>query len=197
MTDVGPDTDWTAALTGVSVVIHLAARVHVIGESAASPLDAFRTVNVAGTERLLAQALTSGVRRVVYLSSVKVNGESGSYSEADSPSPEGPYAVSKYEGEQVVRGFSNGIESVIVRPPLTYGPGVRANFQMLLRAVTRGVPLPFGSVRNQRSLVALDNLADFILTSMTHPAAAGETFLSRCIQCALPTGRGSFSTRMA
>lgn len=177
VSDVGADTDWTATLAGVSVIVHLAARVHVVRDSSANPLNEFRRVNVAGTERLLQQAVGSGVRRVVYISSLKVNGESGSYSESDRPSPEGPYAVSKYEAEQVVRTFADRIETVIVRPPLVYGPGVRANFHTLLRAVTRGVPLPLGSVRNQRSLVGLDNLVDFIVTCMVHPAAAGETFL--------------------
>lgn len=175
--DIGPDTDWTAALAGVSVVVHLAARVHVVRESSATPLDEFRQVNVAGTERLLAQALAAGVRRVLYLSSLKVNGESGHYSEADPPRPAGPYAISKYEAEQVVHTFSDRMETVIVRPPLVYGPGVRANFQALLRSVRRGLPLPLGSIRNRRSLVALDNLVDFIITCMVHPAAAGETFL--------------------
>jgi UDP-N-acetyl-alpha-D-quinovosamine dehydrogenase len=175
--DVGPDTDWNTALAGVSVVVHLAARVHVMREASASPLEEFRRVNVAGTERLLRQALASGVRRFVYVSSVKVNGESGSYSETDPPRPESPYAISKYEAERVVHTFADRMETVIVRPPLVYGPGVRANFQALLRTVRRGLPLPFGSIRNRRSLVALDNLVDFILTCMVHPAAPGETFL--------------------
>ena len=176
--DIGPETDWTAALSGVSVVVHLAARVHVTRDASANPLEEFRRVNVAGTDRLLRQALAAGVRRVVYVSSVKVNGESGTHSEADPPRPEGPYAISKYEGEEVVRRFGrdSGIESVIVRPPLVYGPGARANFHALLRAVRSGVPLPFGAVQNRRSLVALDNLVDFIITCTTHPAAAGETF---------------------
>jgi len=176
--DVGPDTDWAPALAGVSAIVHLAARVHVTREGSADPLEAFRRVNVAGTERLLRQAVAAGVRRVVYLSSVKVNGESGAYSETDPPRPEDPYAVSKYEAEQVldVVAREGGIETVIVRPPLVYGPGARANFGALLRVVRRGLPLPFAAVRNRRSLVGLDNLADFIMTCLTHPAAAGEMF---------------------
>ena len=176
--DLGPDTDWTAALSGVSVVVHLAARVHVMHDAAADPLAEFRRVNVAGTETLVRQAVAAGVRRVVYLSTVKVNGESGTLSEADPPRPQGPYAVSKYEAEQVLQRMTReaGIETVTVRAPLVYGPDVRANFRALVRVVRSGVPLPFGAVRNGRSLVALDNLVDFIITCATHPAAAGETF---------------------
>ena len=176
--ELGPDTEWTSALAGVSVVVHLAARVHVMHDSSANPLDDFRRVNVSGTETLVRQAVAAGVRRVVYLSSAKVNGESGIHSEADPPRPQGPYAISKYEAEQVLHRVARetGLETVIVRPPLVYGPGVRANFQALVRVVRSGVPLPFGAVRNGRSLVALDNLVDFIITCVTHPAAAGETF---------------------
>jgi nucleoside-diphosphate-sugar epimerase len=176
--DIGPDTDWGPALSGVSVVVHLAARVHVTREASDNPLELFRRVNVAGTDRLLRQAIAAGVRRVVYLSSVKVNGESGTYSETDPPRPEDPYAISKYEAEQVLNAAAreSGIEVVIVRPPLVYGPGARANFHALLRTVRRGVPLPLGAVRNCRSLVALDNLVDFIITCTTHPAASGQIF---------------------
>jgi nucleoside-diphosphate-sugar epimerase len=178
VTDIGPDTDWRTALSGVSVIVHLAARVHVMHDSSADPLAEFRRVNVAGTERLVRQALAAGVHRIVYISSLKVNGESGTYSEADPPRPEGPYAISKYEAEQVLHSIEGEaeIETVIVRPPLVYGPGVRANFKTLLRIVRSGVPMPFGAIRNQRSLVALDNLVDFIVTCIVHPAAAGETF---------------------
>lgn len=178
VSDLGPDTDWSSALSRVSVIVHLAARVHVMHDSSANPIGEFRRVNVSGTETLVRQAVASGVRRIVYLSSLKVNGESGTHSEADPPRPQGPYAISKYEAEQVLHRFTRegGIETVIVRPPLVYGPGVRANFQALVRVVRSGVPLPFGAVRNGRSLVSLDNLVDFIITCITHPAAAGETF---------------------
>lgn len=176
--DVGPDADWASALSGVSVIVHLAARVHVTRDRSTDPLSEFRRVNVAATETLLRQAVAAGVRRVVYLSSIKVTGESGVHTETDPPQPHGPYAVSKYEAEQVVQKFARaGLETVIVRPPLVYGPGVRANFEALVRLVRSGVPLPFGAVGNSRSLVALDNLVDFIITCITHPAAAGETFL--------------------
>ena len=176
--DVGPETDWTSALSGVSVIVHLAARVHVVRDRSVDPLAEFRRVNVSGTETLLRQAAAAGVRRFVYVSSVKVNGETGVHAEADPPRPQGPYAISKYEAEQAVHRLARdtGIETVIVRPPLVYGPGVRANFQALVRLVRRGVPLPFGAVRNSRSLVALDNLVDFITICITHPAATGETF---------------------
>ena len=176
--DIGPDTDWAAAVSGVSVIVHLAARVHVTREGSANPLDEFRRVNVAGTESLLRHAGAAGVRRVVYLSSLKVNGESGTYSEVDAPRPEDPYAISKYEAEQIVAsiGRATRMEVVIVRPPLVYGPGARANFHALLRAVRRGVPLPLGAIMNRRSLVGLENLVDFIITCITHPAAAGQTF---------------------
>jgi nucleoside-diphosphate-sugar epimerase len=162
----------------VSAVVHLAARVHITREAAANPLEQFRRVNVAGTERLLRQAIAAGVRRFVYLSSVKVNGESGAYSETDPPRPEDPYAISKSEAEQVLAAVAREgvIETVTVRPPLVYGPGARANFHALLRAVRGGVPLPLGAVRNRRSLVGLDNLVDFIITCLTHPAAAGQMF---------------------
>jgi nucleoside-diphosphate-sugar epimerase len=176
--DIGPVTDWAAALSGVSVLVHLASRAHVMRDTSADALREFRRVNVAGTEALLRQAVAAGVRRVVYVSSVKVNGESGTHSEADSPCPEGAYAISKFEAEQVLHRFAHEapIEIVIVRPPLVYGPGVRANFQALLRFVRSGVPLPFGAIRNLRSFVSLDNLVDFIVTCIVHPAAAGETF---------------------
>jgi len=177
--EIGPDTNWAAALTGVSVIVHLAARVHVTRDTSADPLDEFRRINVVGTEQLVRQAVAAGVRRVLYVSSVKVNGESGMYSELDPPHPEGPYAISKYEAEQILHTIAGeaGIEIVIVRSPLVYGPGVRANFEALLRMVRSGVPLPVGAVRNRRSLIGLDNLVDFIVTCMIHPAAAGKTFL--------------------
>lgn len=177
--DMDPGTNWEPALTGVNAVVHLAARVHVMREMATEPLAEFRRVNVSGTLNLARQAAAAGVQRFVYLSSVKVNGESGRYTEADPPAPEDPYGISKHEAELGLRGMAaeSGLEVVIIRPPLVYGPGVRANFQALMRAVARGVPLPLGAVDNRRSLVALDNLVDFIVTCLAHPSAANETFL--------------------
>lgn len=167
----------------VSTVIHLAARVHVMHDTAAEPLAAFREVNVDATVNLAEQAAAAGVRRFVYLSSIKVNGEATPsnrpFTEHDLPAPQDPYAISKWEAEQGLRKISDhtGMELVIIRPPLVYGLGVKANFSVLMRAVQRGFPLPLGSVRNMRSLVALDNLVDFIVVCATHPGAANQTFL--------------------
>jgi nucleoside-diphosphate-sugar epimerase len=176
--EVSPETDWRSALVGVDAVVHLAGRVHVMGDTAADPLAAFRHVNVGGTLNLARQAAAAGVGRIVYVSSVKVNGETGSFSEGDPVSPQDAYAISKHEAESGLREIAGraGMELVVVRPPLVYGAGVGANFARLMRAVERGVPLPFGMVHNRRSLVALENLVDFIVTCTTHPAAAGRTF---------------------
>ncbi len=177
-------TRWQAALDGVDTVFHLAARVHVMNEKASDPLTAFRDVNTAGTLHLARQAAATGVRRLVFLSSVKVNGEQtapGQPFTADQPArPEDPYGQSKWEAEQGLQavGAATGLEVVIIRPPLVYGPGVKANFAALLRAVDRGWPLPLASVTgNRRSLVALDNLVDLLMTCADHPAAAHQTFL--------------------
>ena len=176
-------TMWAGALQGIDTVIHLAARVHVMNEVSEDPLAEFRRINVDGTLNLARQAANAGVRRLVFISSVKVNGESTlpgrAFSEADVPSPQDAYGQSKYEAEQGLRDIAidTGMELVIIRPPLIYGPGVKANFAALMRTVQRGWPLPLGAVHNQRSLVALDNLIDFIITCTTHPLAANQTFL--------------------
>lgn len=181
--DLGACPDCTAALKGVDVVIHLAARVHVMDDTAADPLAEFRRVNVQGTLNLARQAAAEGVRRFVFISSIKVNGEATklgvSFSADDIPAPMDPYGVSKMEAEQGLREVATqtGMEVVIIRPPLVYGPGVKANFAALMRAVQRGWPLPLGAVHNRRSLVALDNLVDFIVTCLAHPQAANQTFL--------------------
>lgn len=181
--DLLPATDWSHALKGVSVVVHCAARVHVMHDTETDPLSAFRAVNVEGTLNLARQAAASGVKRFVFISSVKVNGESTqpgkAFTESDAPNPQDAYGQSKHEAEQGLRQHAadTGMEVVIVRPPLVYGPGVKANFSALMRAVQRGWPLPLGSVHNRRSLVALDNLVDFIVTCITHPNAANQTFL--------------------
>ncbi len=177
--DIDAATHWRQALIEVDAVVHLAARVHVMRDAAMDPLKEFRRVNVAGTLNLAQQSAAAGVRRFVYLSSVKVHGESGTYRETDPPAPEDAYGISKHEAEVGLRhiGAATGMEVVIVRAPLVYGPRVRANMRALVRAVARGVPLPLGAVHNRRSLVALDNLVDFILTCLEHPAAAGDTFL--------------------
>ena len=175
-------TDWRMALDEVDVVVHLAARVHVMHDTALDPLTAFRATNVSATLNLARQALACGVSRFVFVSSVKVNGEYTSaghaFSETDTPNPQDAYAVSKHEAEMGLRQLAAGtcMQLVIIRPPLVYGSGVKANFAALMRAVQRGWPLPLGAVHNRRSLVALDNLLDFIVTCVSHPQAANQTF---------------------
>ena len=165
----------------IDVVVHLAGRVHVMHESSADPLSAYRAANTLGTVNLARQAVAAGVRRFVFVSTVKVHGEGrpAAYAESDAPCPADPYAISKWEAEQGLRDIAAGsaMEVVIVRPPLVYGPGVRANFLSMMRWVYRGLPLPLGAIYNQRSLVALDNLVDFLAVCATHPAAANQTFL--------------------
>jgi nucleoside-diphosphate-sugar epimerase len=181
--DLNPSTDWSLALEGVAVVVHSAARVHVMHDTEADPLTAFRAVNLEGTLNLARQAAAAAVKRYVFISSVKVNGERTSpgraFTEADVPNPQDAFGQSKHEAEQGLRQLSadTGMEVVIIRPPLVYGPGVKANFAALIRAVQRGWPLPLGAVHNQRSLVDLGNLVDFIVTCITHPQAAHQTFL--------------------
>jgi nucleoside-diphosphate-sugar epimerase len=177
--DLTPDVDWRQAVAGADAVMHLAARVHVMRETAADPLSDFRRVNVASTLNLARQAAAARVPRFVFLSSVKVNGEKGACTEADLPSPADAYGISKHEAELGLRQVAaeTGMEVVIIRSPMVYGPGVKANFRTLIRAVARGIPLPLGAVHNRRSLVGLDNLVDFILACVEHPAAANETFL--------------------
>lgn len=176
-------TDWSNALHGVRSVVHCAARVHVMEERGADPLQTYRDVNVQGTLRLAQQAALAGVRRLVFISSIKVNGEStqagAPFTADDTPAPLDPYGVSKLEAEQGLRTLAarTGMEVVIVRPPLVYGAGVKANFGALLKWVARGVPLPLGAIHNARSMVALDNLVDLVCVCLSHPAAAGQTFL--------------------
>ncbi len=182
--DIGPTTDWTHALQDVTCVVHCAARVHVMHEQASEPIKLFRRVNTEGTLNFARQAAASGVRRFVFVSSLKVNGETTApgqaFSAQGTPAPQDPYGISKWEAEMGLLALSaaTGMEVVIVRPPLVYGPAVKANFASLMRVVRRGVPLPLGAVTaNRRSLVALDNLVDLLITCTIHPAAAGQTFL--------------------
>lgn len=177
------DTDWTQVVQHIDVVIHLAARVHVMHSDSLDPLAEFLKVNFHGTENLANQAARAGVKRLVYVSSVKVNGEvtlqGAKFTEDGPPNPQEPYGVSKWQAEQALLRISRdtGLEVVIIRPPLVYGPGVKANFATLMRAVQGGWPLALGSVQNRRSLVALDNLVDLILKCVVHPDAANQTFL--------------------
>jgi UDP-glucose 4-epimerase len=180
---VDGNTPWSESLCGAEVVIHAAARVHVMNDTEAEPLAAFRRVNVEGTLNLACQAATAGIRRFIFISSIKVNGEGTlpgtAYSPDDTPAPADPYGISKMEAEQGLRKLAaeTGMEVVIIRPVLVYGPGVKANFRNMMRWLEKGIPLPFGSIHNGRSLVALDNLVDLILTCINHPAAANQTFL--------------------
>lgn len=181
--DIGPKTDWAHALRGAQTVIHLAARVHIMRETTSDPLAEFRRVNTLGTERLAMSAVGAGVRRLVYVSSIKVNGEATvaePFRERDVPNPTDPYAISKWEAEQALGRIAaeTGLEIVIVRPPLVYGPGVSGNFRALLEWIDRGIPLPLASIENRRSLIGLENFVDMLITCATHPDAAGEVFLA-------------------
>ena len=181
--DLSADGDWRSTLTGVDAVVHTAARVHVKSETKANALTAYRKVNVAGTVNLARQAVQAGVRRFVFVSSIKVNGEATQpgqpFTAEDAPAPLDPYGLSKLEAEQVLREIEEqtGMEVVIVRPPLVYGPGVKANFESMMRWAARGIPLPLGAIHNVRSMVALDNLVDLLVTCLKLPASAGQTFL--------------------
>ena len=176
-------TNWREVLKEVKIVVHLAARVHVMSDDVSDPLAEYRTMNVQATTNLARQAAQAGVRRLVFVSSIKVHGESTppgqAFRETDHPSPQDAYGLSKWEAEQSLRQIAceTGLEVVIIRPPLVYGPQVKANFAVLMRAVQRGWPLPLGAINNARSLVALENLADFIVLCCTHPAAANQAFL--------------------
>lgn len=181
--EIGPNTNWQQALSGMDCLVHLAARVHVMNDSSVDPLADFRLTNVDAALNIARQAAAAGIKRFVFISSVKVNGESTpsehAFTESDTSNPQDPYGRSKHEAEMGLRdvGAQTGMEIVIIRPPLVYGPGVKANFASLMRAVQRGLPLPLGAIHNQRSLVALDNLVDFIITCISHPLAANQTFL--------------------
>jgi len=181
--DISPSTDWQGALAGCDALVHAAARVHVMCESSVDPLAEFRRVNVAGTLKLAQEAARAGVKRFVFLSTVKVNGEETSigkpFKADDPPQPLEAYAISKHEAEEGLKALAaqTGMEVVIIRPPLVYGPGVKANFHSMMVWLKRGVPLPLGAIHNKRSLVALDNLVDLLVTCLGHPAAANQTFL--------------------
>lgn len=181
--DLTSDRTWLEALAGVDTVVHAAARVHVMSETVSDPLAEFRRVNVDGTVKLALQAAAQGVRRFILISSIKVNGERTvpgvPFRADDVPAPRDPYGVSKLEAEMALRDVAlrSGLEVVIVRPVLVYGPGVKANFAMMMRWLRIGVPLPFGAIENRRSMVSLGNLADLVMTCATHGAAPGQTFL--------------------
>ncbi|MEX5664179.1 SDR family oxidoreductase [Pseudomonas neuropathica] len=170
-------------LRGIDVIVHCAARVHVMNEKGADGLAAFRKINVEGTVRLARRAAECGVKRFIFISSIKVNGEgtprNKTFKATDLPAPVDAYGISKREAEDALRQVceETGMELVVIRPPLVYGPGVKANFLSMVRWLDRGIPLPLGAIDNRRSLVAIGNLTDLVLTCIDHPAAAGEIFL--------------------
>jgi len=179
--DLGANPNLHGALENLAVVVHLAARVHIMHDTAVHALEEYRRVNVHGTEALARAAAEQGVRRMVFVSTAKVNGESTSgrpFTEGYPPDPEDPYAVSKCEAEEALRSVAakTGLEVAIIRPPLVYGPGVRANFLRLMRLVERGIPLPLPDT-NRRSLIGVENLADFLALCASHPGAANQTFM--------------------
>jgi nucleoside-diphosphate-sugar epimerase len=176
--DIGPRTDWHATLAGVDMVVHLAARAHVMRDSASDPLARYRRANVAGSERLARAAAAAGVSRLIYMSSIKVNGEAtvnAPFRESDAPAPLDAYGRSKWEAEQALSRVAadTGLTVTVLRPPLIYGPGVKGNVARLLRWIERGLPLPFGSIVNRRSLIYLENLIDATLAVISHPAPGG------------------------
>ena len=180
--EINANTNWAKALQGVDTVIHLAARVHVMNDTSSNPLDEFRKVNLHGTENLARQAAAAGIKRFVYVSSIKVNGEQTtgeSFAASDTANPQDPYGVSKWEAEQALHRVAQetSLEVVIVRPPLVYGAGVKGNFISLFAAINKGLPLPLAGAHNARSLVYVGNLVDALTTCATHPNAVGKTYL--------------------
>jgi nucleoside-diphosphate-sugar epimerase len=180
--NIDGDTAWREALDGVDTIVHLAARTHVIDDRAEDPLAAYRRINVSGTRNLVDQAVEAGVRRLVFMSSIKVNGEEtlgAPFRETDTPRPQDAYGMTKLEAEELLRAREreSGLELVTLRPPLVYGPGAKGNLLRLMRLVGRGVPLPFGSIKNSRSLLGVGNLADAIMACVRSPQAAGRTYL--------------------
>lgn len=183
--EIDDQTNWASVLPGVEAVVHCAARVHMMNDTATDPMAEFRRINLHGTLNLARQAAKAGVKRFVFVSSIKVNGEATLAEQAftadDQPRANDPYGISKMEAEAGLRQLAEetGMAVVIVRPPLVYGPGVKANFAAMMRILAKGLPLPLGAVTaNRRSLVAVDNLADLLATCIAHPAAANQTFLA-------------------
>jgi len=178
---IDSDTKWDDALTSIDTVVHLAARVHVMDDTCSDPLAEYRKVNVEGTKCLAVAAANAGVKRFIFISSIKVNGDgrATAYTEDDDEAPEDPYGESKWEAERELRKIADktGMGTVILRPPLVYGPGVKANFLRLFKIVKRGIPLPLPSIKNRRSFIYLGNLIDAIITCINHPEAAGKTYL--------------------
>lgn len=180
--DLGPDANYKDVINSSDVLIHTAARAHIIIDTSPDPLVEFRKVNVEGTLNLARQAAKAGVRRFIFISSIGVNGNKSScpFTENSLPNPVEPYAISKLEAELGLRKLANetGMEVVILRPPLVYGPNAPGNFGRLVHLAAKGIPLPLGAVNNKRSLVAVENLVDLIITCIDHPSAANQTFLA-------------------
>ena len=180
---IDSETVWENALDEQNVVIHAAARAHIMKDEVADPLGEYRRINVSGTLNLARQAAATGVKRFIFISSIKVNGEhtplDKPFSADDTPAPDDAYGISKWEAEQGLQKLASetGMEVVIIRPPLVYGPGVKGNFASMVKLLAKGLPLPLGAIYNQRTLVALDNLVDLIITCIDHPAAANQVFL--------------------
>lgn len=181
--DIDSQTDWGQALHGIDVVIHLAARTHIMNDTALDPFAEFRRVNIEGTLNLARQAAAAGVKRFIFISSVKVNGESTTnfkpFTEVQATAPQDLYGMSKKEAEEGLYAIADetGMTVVIIRSPLVYGPGVKANFYNLLKLAYTSFPLPFGAVHNKRSMIYLENLVEFIMKCIDYPAAANQTFL--------------------
>ncbi|MDD7805851.1 MAG: SDR family oxidoreductase [Endozoicomonas sp. (ex Botrylloides leachii)] len=181
---IDASTDWSIVLADQQVVIHAAARAHVMKDELADPPAEYRRINVDGTLNLARQAAAAGVKRFIFISSIKVNGEQTPlgqpFTADDTPAPEDAYGISKWEAEQGLQQLASetAIEVVIIRPPLVYGPGVKGNFASMIKLMAKGLPLPLGAIHNQRSLVAVDNLVDLIITCIDHPAAANQVFLA-------------------
>ena len=179
--EVDGETDWRVSLKGCDVVVHLAGRAHQLDDRDPDPLEEFRRVNVRGSLALFSQAAQQGVKRFVYISSVGVNGNQTAvpFTESDVPRPCEPYAISKLEAEVGLKQLAaeTGVELVIIRPPLVYGPDAPGNFGRLVRWMRKGIPLPLGAIHNRRSMVALGNLTDFIAVCLKNPAAANQIFL--------------------
>ena len=180
---INDTTNWSVALQDIDIIIHLAARAHIMGDEAADPLSEYRLVNVAGTLNLARQAAAAGVKRFIFVSSIKVNGETTSgmqpFTESLTYEVQDPYGISKKEAEDGLRiiAAETGMEVVIIRPPLVYGAGVKANFLNLMKLADTSIPLPFGAINNKRSMVYVGNLVDFIIQCIDHPSAANQTFL--------------------
>ena len=177
---IGPDTEWSKVLIGIDTVVHLAARVHIMKDSSSNPFAEYRKVNVMGSERLALTAAECGVKRFIFMSSIKVNGEENvrAYKEEDAPAPKDSYGISKMQAEKRIKQIAadSGMDLVILRPPLVFGPGVKANFLELMKIVDKGTPLPLAKVDNRRSFIYIENLVDAVLTCIKHSGSAGQTY---------------------